>query len=74
MTTRRRRTSRAHLLPHPDNLCLQHELSVAIKDALHVLLPRLHEVIRLYYEDGVTMKEIGLKLGVNESRVSQMPQ
>jgi len=57
---------------HPDSLCLQHELSVAIEDALHVLLPRLQEVIRLYYEGGITMKEIGLKLGVNESRVSQM--
>lgn len=57
---------------HADSRCLQHELSEAIQNSLHVLLPRSQEVIRLYYEGGLTMKEIGVRLRVNESRISQI--
>jgi RNA polymerase sigma factor FliA len=38
-----------------------------------VALPRRYrEVVTLYYDRDMTMKEIGQYLGVNESRVSQI--
>ena len=33
---------------------------------------RLRVLVHSYYQDGKTMREIGLQLGVNESRISQL--
>ncbi len=50
--------------------------SAEIKDILAEAIDRLPErektVIALYYYEGLTLKEIGLVLGVTESRVSQL--
>ena len=39
---------------------------------LHVLTPPERTVIALYYQEGLTMKEIGRVMGISESRVCQI--
>jgi RNA polymerase sigma factor for flagellar operon FliA len=48
------------------------ELNHILSDAVNRLPARYQSVIRLYYFEERTMREIGEHLGVNESRVSQM--
>jgi RNA polymerase sigma factor (sigma-70 family) len=43
-----------------------------LQDALARLSPQQQRVMMLYYYEGYTMKEIGVVLGVIESRVSQI--
>jgi RNA polymerase sigma factor for flagellar operon FliA len=43
-----------------------------LSSAMQVLPERYRQVVQLYYERDLTMKEIGGILGVNESRVSQI--
>ncbi len=58
---------------HPDSICLRQELRRVLKLAMSKLpSDRYRKVVRLYYNAGMSMKEIGGVIGVNESRVSQM--
>jgi RNA polymerase sigma factor FliA len=43
-----------------------------VNQAMGVLPERYQRVVKLYYEDEMTMKEIGQILGVNEGRISQI--
>lgn len=52
--------------------CLRGELQQRLADAIGELPERERLVMTLYYYEELTMKEIGLTLGVVESRVSQM--
>ncbi len=52
--------------------CLQGEMKQRLIDAVDNLPERERLVLSLYYYEELTMKEIGLTLGVVESRVSQI--
>jgi len=56
----------------PFFLCLQSEMKTLISDAVGDLEEKERQVLALYYFDELTMKEVGLVLGVSESRVSQI--
>jgi RNA polymerase sigma factor for flagellar operon FliA len=58
--------------PSPDRLFEQHEVRDRVRAALAQLPPRERRIIGLYYFGEATMKQIGGKIGVNESRVSQL--
>ena len=60
--------------PEEDPLfrCLKGELKQRLIDAIDELPERERLVLTLYYYEELTMKEIGLTLGVVESRVSQI--
>ncbi len=53
-------------------LCLRGELEGCLADAIARLPERERLVMTLYYFEEMTMREIGLALGVVESRVSQV--
>jgi RNA polymerase sigma factor for flagellar operon FliA len=57
---------------NPDVLTGQSELRTVLSSAMNTLPERYQQVIGLYYMMGKTMREIGDKLGVNESRISQI--
>jgi RNA polymerase sigma factor for flagellar operon FliA len=57
---------------NPDVLTGQKQLRAALSTAMQTLPERYQMVIGLYYLGGKTMREIGDKLGINESRVSQI--
>lgn len=52
--------------------CLKAEMQARLADAITSLPERERLVLTLYYYEEMTMKEIGLTLGVVESRVSQI--
>ena len=52
--------------------CLQGEMKQRLIDAIDELPEKERMVLTLYYYEELTMKEIGLTLGVVESRVSQI--
>ncbi len=52
--------------------CLKGELKQRLVDAIEDLPEKERMVLTLYYYEELTMKEIGLTLGVVESRVSQI--
>lgn len=56
----------------PDEAVAQRELRDALLEAVKTLPPRYQRVVQMYYREERTMKQIGLELGVNESRVSQI--
>jgi RNA polymerase sigma factor for flagellar operon FliA len=60
--------------PEEDPLfrCLKGEMKQRLADAIEELPERERLVLTLYYYEELTMKEIGLTLGVVESRVSQI--
>jgi len=60
--------------PEDDPLfrCLQGEMRERLAEAIGNLAERERLVMTLYYYEEMTMKEIGLTLGVVESRVSQI--
>jgi RNA polymerase sigma factor for flagellar operon FliA len=60
--------------PEDDPLfrCLKGELKQRLADAIDELPEKERMVLTLYYHEELTMKEIGLTLGVVESRVSQI--
>jgi len=60
--------------PEDDPLfqCLQGEMKQLLIDAIDELPEKERMVLTLYYYEELTMKEIGLTLGVVESRVSQI--
>jgi len=60
--------------PEEDPLfcCLKGEMAARLAEAISALPERERLVLTLYYYEEMTMKEIGLTLGVVESRVSQI--
>jgi len=60
--------------PEDDPLfrCLKGEMKQCLTDAIEDLPEKERLVLTLYYYEELTMKEIGLTLGVVESRVSQI--
>jgi RNA polymerase sigma factor for flagellar operon FliA len=60
--------------PEEDPLfqCLRGELEERLSEAIAALPERERLVMSLYYYEEMTMREIGLALGVVESRVSQV--
>jgi RNA polymerase sigma factor for flagellar operon FliA len=59
-------------LPSPADQFEQSEVQERIRGALMTLPAREQRIIRLYYFEDATMKQIGRAIGVNESRVSQL--
>ena len=57
---------------NPDVLTGQKELRGVLSEAMKTLPDRYQMVIGLYYLGGKTMREIGDRMGINESRVSQI--
>jgi RNA polymerase sigma factor for flagellar operon FliA len=57
---------------HPDRVYARSEIRARLGVAMTALPRRHQDVITLYYDRDMTMKEIGNFLGVNESRVSQI--
>ena len=56
----------------PDRMCERRQLQHTLARAIGTLPERYQKVVFLYYTNDMTMKEIGDRLGVNESRVSQI--
>ena len=56
---------------NPDQVFARSEMRAKLWSAMSTLPPRYRQVVELYYQNEMTMKEIGDVLGVNESRVSQ---
>jgi RNA polymerase sigma factor for flagellar operon FliA len=56
----------------PERLFAGSELRGKLAEALERLPERYQQVVKMYYESDLSMKEIGVRLGVNESRVSQI--
>ncbi len=58
--------------PSPDRAYEQVEVQERVRAAMAQLPARERRIIGLYYFGEVTMKQIGARIGVNESRVSQL--
>ena len=56
----------------PFILCQRAEMNGLLEKAMAKLPPRKRQVLDLYYFKGLTMKETGTRMGVCESRVSQI--
>jgi len=56
----------------PDHTFARTELRGHLNSAMSSLPERHQQVVKMYYEGDMTMKEIGALLGVNESRISQI--
>lgn len=56
----------------PDRVLARSEMKRTLQLAMETLPQRYRQVVTLYYEADMSMKEIGGMLGVNESRVSQI--
>ena len=58
--------------PSPDKVAERKELAEQMARAIRELSARARQIILLYYERDLTMKEIGEVLEITESRVSQL--
>jgi RNA polymerase sigma factor FliA len=56
----------------PDQICEKAQLSAKLTFAIGTLPERYRQVVSMYYTQELTMKEIGSKMHINESRVSQI--
>ncbi len=56
----------------PVQALFEEERARAVSEALRVLSPRERLVLPLYYQADMTMREVGERLGITESRVSQL--
>jgi RNA polymerase sigma factor for flagellar operon FliA len=56
----------------PFELCYRREQCDILGRALQCLTERERSIMTLYYQDALTMKQIGARLGIDESRVSQL--
>jgi RNA polymerase sigma factor FliA len=56
----------------PFSLCLRGEINSRLLQAMGDLGERERQVLNLYYAEELTMKEVGVVLGIGESRVSQI--
>lgn len=59
-------------VPAPEELVAESSAIEILAEAIDCLPERERLVISLYYQDGLTLREIGEVLGVTESRVSQL--
>jgi RNA polymerase sigma factor FliA len=57
---------------HPDRICARSQLRGLLEDATNTLPVRYQQVVRFYYGSEMTMSDIGRRLAINESRVSQI--
>jgi RNA polymerase sigma factor for flagellar operon FliA len=57
---------------NPFTLCYRREQRDLLSRALGCLKDRERSIITLYYKEAWTMKQIGSRLGIDESRVSQL--
>jgi RNA polymerase sigma factor for flagellar operon FliA len=56
----------------PEEYVLMNELKESLVKAIDTLKEKERKIISLYYFDELTFKEIGMVLGISESRVSQL--
>jgi RNA polymerase sigma factor for flagellar operon FliA len=56
----------------PYALCFKQEIRELLRDSIGQLSDRERQILALYYYEELTMKEVGVVLGVGEARVSQM--
>jgi RNA polymerase sigma factor FliA len=56
----------------PFSLCYRREQRDILNQALQCLTERERSIVALYYQGDQTMKQIGVRLGIDESRVSQL--
>jgi RNA polymerase sigma factor FliA len=56
----------------PDHMCIHEQRASVLHRAMDLLPERYKQVLMFYYTNDLTMKEIGERLNVNESRVSQI--
>ncbi len=56
----------------PFTLCMEGEKKQRLHDAIAKLPEREQQVLMLYYQEELTMREVGEMMGVGESRVSQI--
>jgi RNA polymerase sigma factor for flagellar operon FliA len=56
----------------PDSICEREQMRVVLEEVKKTLPERHQQVVALYYENEMTMTEIGERIGVNASRVSQI--
>jgi RNA polymerase sigma factor for flagellar operon FliA len=56
----------------PYTLCLRSELQQRVAEAIAELETQEQRVLALYYQEELTMREVGEVIGVGESRVSQI--
>ncbi len=56
----------------PDQVFAKRQMKNKLSTVLQSLPERQKQVVTMYYEGNMTMKEIGDNLGINESRVSQI--
>lgn len=56
----------------PDAALLRRADGVRVRAAVLRLPPRLRRIVTLYFWRGLTMRQIGEQIGVNQSRVSQL--
>lgn len=57
---------------NPFEQCYRREQRDILSSALSCLAERERAIIQLYYKEAQTMKQIGTRLGIDESRVSQL--
>ena len=57
---------------NPFEQCYRREQRDLLSSALDCLAERERVIINLYYKEALTMKQIGARLGIDESRVSQL--
>ncbi|MBV1858449.1 MAG: sigma-70 family RNA polymerase sigma factor, partial [Nannocystaceae bacterium] len=58
--------------PRPDELSMKREMVRRLGHAIGNLPPRKQRVLEMYYQREMTLREIGLELGVTESRICQI--
>ena len=58
--------------PRPDDLSMKREMVRRLGRAISHLPPRKQRVLEMYYQREMTLREIGLELGVTESRICQI--
>jgi RNA polymerase sigma factor for flagellar operon FliA len=51
---------------------MRNKARAKLAETVKTLPERYQCVLSLYFEEGMTMKEIGKTMGINESRVSQI--
>lgn len=56
----------------PDEVTSVRELREHLRDAINGLPDRQQRIIEMYYDGGMTLKQIGMQVGVTESRVCQI--
>lgn len=61
-----------HAAPDPVEAVLEREERKVLADAVGLLNEKDQLVIRRYYEEGLTLKELGRALGITEARVCQL--